>query len=57
MFDVAFENCAIYCRMLSLSPCTTLCNKVNIATIGLQSSNMGKNCAHCVLKESMEFLG
>ena len=57
MFDVAFANCVIYCLRPSSSPCTTLCNEADIATIGLQSMNLAKNRAHSVLKESMEFLG
>jgi len=57
MFDVAFANCVIYCHVLSSSPCTILCYEADVTTIGLQSTNLDKNCTQSVLKESMEFLG
>ena len=42
MFNVAFTNCAMYCLIPSSSPCTTLCNGVDVTTIGLQLRNLAK---------------
>jgi len=56
MFGYAYTKLAMYCLSDSLSPSKTLCNEVELATIGLHSVNLVENLMQKVSKESMEFL-